>query len=388
MRRPPGVRMVRPGVDAGLDRHEPVPALRRRSGQRPAPEKFGSSGASCVSTAWRYRPAAFACQISISWPRSGFPSLPRTRPSRTIRCPSGSPACCRVRSASRRLDRRLAVRGPGQLRLGPREDHERLLRRTEPGADVVGVVVRRVDARRAWRRRPRRSAAHRAAWLSSSATTNGASVTSFTSSTVAPPSSSVRRSSPSTSPEDRELRDDHVRRRPPPSAGSSTRPRPSARRATTSRSSSRSRDGRRRRGPSRRRRRARPCPARPSSRCPRRRSPRARPSTATSMWPPRIIAKLWALSKYAAPGSAVIGSFAASMRSGSCSSPSGRGPDAEKPVLGVQDDARVRAEEPGDEVRDADAEVHDLAGTQLARGARRDPGLDVVRHAAATRRST
>ena len=41
-------------------------------------------------------------------------------------------------------------------------------------------------------------------------------------------------------------------------------------------------------------------------------------------------------------------------------------PDAEEPVLGVQDDAGVRAEEPRDEVRDADPEVHDLAGPELA----------------------
>ena len=46
-------------------------------------------------------------------------------------------------------------------------------------------------------------------------------------------------------------------------------------------------------------------------------------------------------------------------------------PDAEEPVLGVQHDARVGAEEPGDEVRDADPEVHHLAGPELA--ARRAP---------------
>ena len=36
-------------------------------------------------------------------------------------------------------------------------------------------------------------------------------------------------------------------------------------------------------------------------------------------------------------------------------------PDAEEPVLRVQEDARRLAEQPGDEVRDADAEVDDLA---------------------------
>ena len=35
------------------------------------------------------------------------------------------------------LDRGLAVRRPGQLRLGPGQDHERLLRRTEPRPSTV-----------------------------------------------------------------------------------------------------------------------------------------------------------------------------------------------------------------------------------------------------------
>ena len=48
------------------------------------------------------------------------------------------------------------------------------------------------------------------------------------------------------------------------------------------------------------------------------------------------------------------------------------GPDAEEPVLGVQEDVRVVAEKAGDEVRDADAEVDDLAGPELLRGAGRD----------------
>ena len=81
------------------------------------------------------------------------------------------------------------------------------------------------------------------------------------------------------------------------------------------------------------------------------------------------MAKLSALSKYAAPGSAVTGCFAASMRSGSTSPSPGRGPDAEEPVLRVQEDVRVVTEEPGNEVRDADAEVDDLARPKLLRGA-------------------
>ncbi len=55
------------------------------------------------------------------------------------------------------------------------------------------------------------------------------------------------------------------------------------------------------------------------------------PRTATSTWPPRIIAKLAALSKYDAPGSAVIGCLAASTRSGSSSSSVGRGPTPRRP---------------------------------------------------------
>ena len=55
------------------------------------------------------------------------------------------------------------------------------------------------------------------------------------------------------------------------------------------------------------------------------------PSTAVSTWPPRIIAKLCALSKYAAPGSAVTGRFAASIRSSSSSSSAGGGPTPRRP---------------------------------------------------------
>ena len=51
--------------------------------------------------------------------------------------------------------------------------------------------------------------------------------------------------------------------------------------------------------------------------------------------------------------------------------------DAEQAVLGVQEDARVGAEEARDQVRDADAEVDDLAGPKLVRRARGDASLDV-----------
>ena len=63
-------------------------------------------------------------------------------------------------------------------------------------------------------------------------------------------------------------------------------------------------------------------------------------------------------------------------------------PDPEQAVLGVEHDTRVGAEEPGNQVRDADPQVDDLAGTELERGARRDPRLGVRGHALATRWST
>ena len=59
--------------------------------------------------------------------------------------------------------------------------------------------------------------------------------------------------------------------------------------------------------------------------------------------------------------------------------------DAEQAVLGVQDDPRVGGEEARDQVRDPDPEVDDLAGTELAGGPLRDPGLDVAAHGLATR---
>ena len=52
-------------------------------------------------------------------------------------------------------------------------------------------------------------------------------------------------------------------------------------------------------------------------------------------------------------------------------------PDAEEPVLRVQEDVRV-VEQAGDEIRDADAEVDDLAGSKLLRRAGRDQRLDVA----------
>ena len=50
------------------------------------------------------------------------------------------------------------------------------------------------------------------------------------------------------------------------------------------------------------------------------------PSTAMSIWPPRIIAKLSALEKKLEVGSAVTVSLPALMRSGSISSAKGKGP--------------------------------------------------------------
>ncbi len=63
-------------------------------------------------------------------------------------------------------------------------------------------------------------------------------------------------------------------------------------------------------------------------------------------------------------------------------------PDAQEAVLRVEHDSRVGPEELRDEVRDADAQVHDLAGAELLRRPRRDPGFRVGAHAAATRWST
>ncbi len=96
-----------------------------------------------------------------------------------------------------RADRRLAVRGPGQLRQRGRDDHERLLRSPQAGPDVVVVVERRVGADAVGVDDLGERAAAQWAWLSSRLTTKGAVVTAATSSTVAPSSSSVRCSSPS-----------------------------------------------------------------------------------------------------------------------------------------------------------------------------------------------
>ena len=56
-------------------------------------------------------------------------------------------------------------------------------------------------------------------------------------------------------------------------------------------------------------------------------------------------------------------------------------PDFEQPVLGMQMDLAVGAEEPGNQIGDADPEVDDLAGPQLDRGARRYRRLRVAAHA-------
>ncbi len=96
---------------------------------RPAPEKFGSSGAGWSSTACWYRPAALACQISISVSGTGRPPLSSTRPVTMIRSPSGSPACWVVRSASAGVDPLRPEQRPGDLGQPVRQQHQRLPRR-------------------------------------------------------------------------------------------------------------------------------------------------------------------------------------------------------------------------------------------------------------------
>ena len=94
------------------------------------------------------------------------------------------------------------------------------------------------------------------------------------------------------------------------------------------------------------------------------------PSTATSMWPPRIIAKDVAESKNDAPASTVTVSLPALIRSASTSSSSGIGTDAEDAVLGVQHHVTPLGHEVRHEGRQADAEVDVLAVEQFARHAR------------------
>ena len=88
-----------------------------------------------------------------------------------------------------------------------------------------------------------------------------------------------------------------------------------------------------------------------------------------------------ALSKYDAPGRAVdqVGVELAVARPR---------PHPEQAVLGVQDDTGLGAEEPRDQVWDADPEVDDLARLQLERGAGGDPPLGILCHALATTWST
>ena len=63
------------------------------------------------------------------------------------------------------------------------------------------------------------------------------------------------------------------------------------------------------------------------------------PSTAVSMWPPRIMPNDSAESKYAAPGLTVTVSLPALIRSASTSSSAGIRPGSEDAVLRVQGDA-------------------------------------------------
>ena len=65
-----------------------------------------------------------------------------------------------------------------------------------------------------------------------------------------------------------------------------------------------------------------------------------------------------------------------------------RRPDAEEAVLRVDEDPRVVLEEPRDQVRDPDPEVHHLARMELAGGSGRDPKTRVVRHGRSTSTST
>ena len=176
----------------------------------------------------------------------------------------------------------------------------------------------RADPRRPDRRpRRRRTTADRPTRLACSATTYGAVVTATTSSRVASPSSSVRCSSPSTS-----------RKTDGSVTTTSAAPSSSERIVRSRTTSARRRDDAAMivtiTRPSTDDEIHRPADAEhvlaghgPVRDVAGTRSPASAPSTATSTWPPRIIAKLVALSKYAAPGSAVTGCLAASMRSGS-----------------------------------------------------------------------
>ena len=111
------------------------------------------------------------------------------------------------------------------------------------------------------------------------------------------------------------------------------------------------------------------------------RSPRSEtwnaPSTATSRWPPRIMAKASAESKNAPPSASVIGALPALMRSQS-SSPAGRGAHVEHAVLAVQDDAAVGRHVVRHRRRGADAEVDEAVARQV-RG--HHPGEALAREA-------
>ena len=94
------------------------------------------------------------------------------------------------------------------------------------------------------------------------------------------------------------------------------------------------------------------------------------PSTATSMWPPRIMPNEVAESKNEAPGRTVTVSLPALIRSGSTSLVERVRPDAEDAVLGLQHDVDAVGEVVRDQGRQADAEVDVLAVGQLGG----DPG--------------
>ncbi len=96
------------------------------------------------------------------------------------------------------------------------------------------------------------------------------------------------------------------------------------------------------------------------------------PSTATSTCPPRIIAKLCGAVEVRGAGERGDRLLRGVDEVGIELVLARPRPDAEEAVLRLQEDVGVVVEESGDEVRDADAEVDDLARPKLLRRAGRD----------------
>ena len=87
------------------------------------------------------------------------------------------------------------------------------------------------------------------------------------------------------------------------------------------------------------------------------------------MRPPRIMPKLAAESKYAAPGSTVTVSLPALMSFGSSSPSHGYGPTPRMPFSECSTTSTPVGQVVGDERRQSDAEVHVRAVLELAGGA-------------------